>query len=116
VTSHAFLFSNGSMQDLGTLGSTYAYAGSIGYGINTGGQITGVSQTTTAQLHAFVYSNGQMSDLNSLISGRDAALYTLQEGQALNDRGQIVVTAVVNAIGCTHALLLTPTKSDADTQ
>ena len=51
-TIHAFLYSNGQMTDLGTLGGSQ----SCGYGINASGQITGYSNTGTAE-HAFLYSN-----------------------------------------------------------
>jgi probable HAF family extracellular repeat protein len=103
---HAFLYSDGTMHDLGTLGGAISY----GFGINTSGQITGWSYTAGDLFHAFLYSNGEMTDLNSLISRRNAALYSLNFGQAINYKGQIVVNATVNATGQGVALLLTPTK------
>jgi uncharacterized membrane protein len=65
------------------------------------------------ETRAFLYSNTTMTDLNSLISGSDAALYVLNSAEAINDKGQIVVNAIVVATGNTIALLLTPTKENA---
>src|ERR1700730_8555199 len=60
---HAFLYSNGSMIDLGTLGGTY----SEGHAVNDSGQVTGEATTTgnTAR-HAFLYSGGSMIDVGGL--------------------------------------------------
>src|SRR5579862_4648595 len=52
---HAFLYSAGSMTDLGTLGG----ATSCGYAINAGGQVTGYADTGSAS-HAFLYSGGPL--------------------------------------------------------
>jgi len=60
---YAFLYSNGSMQDLGTLGGQ-----SFGYGINNSGQVAGTYFVagTDNQYRAFLYSNGSMQDLGTL--------------------------------------------------
>ena len=109
---HAFLHGNGIIRDLGTLGGD----SSEGYGINDSGQVTGTAQTTgNAAYHAFIYSNGRITDLNSLISSTAASLFTLTAGQAINDGGQIVVNATVNATGENVALLLTPTAIPTST-
>ena len=90
---HAFLYSGGSMQDLGV---------GTAYGINDNGIIVGQNGNG----HAFVYANGTMTDLNTLtvpiISG-----WTLQEATAINDTGQIVGVGV-NPAGQPHAFLLNP--------
>ncbi len=64
ATHHASLYSQGKMQDLGTLpGST----DSTGESINDQGEIAGYAtsytQSGTAHGHAFVYSHGRMTDL-----------------------------------------------------
>jgi len=109
IYTHAFLYSNGTMQDLGTFpgGST-----SYGYAINASGEVTGYSYTWDRAVHAFLYRNARVIDLNSRISSTDAQTYTLTSGRAINDKGQIVVDATVNATGVSAALLLTPTTEN----
>jgi len=93
--SHAFLYTNGQLEDLGSLGRPEVE----GEAINDAGEVVGAAGTD-----AFVYVNGQMLDLNNLI---DPALLStgdiLNEATGINDRGQIVVNA--NNL---HAYLLTP--------
>ena len=78
--SHAFLYSNGAMQDLGTLGG----ASSGAYGINNSGQVVGVAGTAPGSnaSDAFLYSNGTMTALDN--SGHSSAT-------AINNEGQVVV-------------------------
>jgi probable HAF family extracellular repeat protein len=57
----AFLYSNGTTQNLGTLGA----APSTGFGINASGQVTGYSRTASQETHAFLYSNGSMCRISS---------------------------------------------------
>jgi probable HAF family extracellular repeat protein len=105
----AFLYnpSTGLMQNLGGIGGL---GGSQGNAINASAQITGAAYTVNnAALHAFVYSYGTMSDLNSLISASDAAQYTLYNGVAINDTGQIVAWGYLNSSPSDAlTLLLTP--------
>ena len=72
---HAFLYSNGQMEDLGTLSGTSG--SSYGYAINDAGEITGTSNS-----HVFLYRDGRMSDLGTLGS--------FSEGRAINNVGEIV--------------------------
>jgi probable HAF family extracellular repeat protein len=82
--SHAFLYSNGQMQDLGTLpGGRNSYA----YAINNAGQVTGAANPSVGPPVAFLYSNGQMQMLGSL--GPPCC----STGKAINDRGQITGSA-----------------------
>jgi probable HAF family extracellular repeat protein len=97
-TSHAFLYSNGQMTDLGALPG---YFRSWGSGINNAGQVTGTFSTYTASgtdpSHAFLYSNGQMTDLGTL-GGRDSY------GSGINNAGQITgSSSTLN--GFSHAFL-----------
>jgi probable HAF family extracellular repeat protein len=59
---HAFLYSDGVMQDIGTLGGF----NSNGNGINDSGQVTGQSDTTgDTPFHAFFYTDGVMQDIGT---------------------------------------------------
>jgi probable HAF family extracellular repeat protein len=56
-SSDVFLYSNGTMTSIGTLGG----ASGIGNGINATGQIAGYSQNSTGMYRAFMASNGKMT-------------------------------------------------------
>jgi len=86
--THAVLWSNGQLNDLGTLGGTQ----SVGAGVNDAGQVTGFAQNAIpdpfsiyglgTQTRAFLWQNGVMQDLNTL-GGPDAF------AQYLNNNGQV---------------------------
>ena len=59
---HAFLYSNGSLTDLGTLGGTTSTANAI----NDSGQVGGGADTTAGADDAFLYGDGGMQDLGTL--------------------------------------------------
>ena len=99
---HAFLYSNGTMQDLGTLGG---YSSSFALGINASGQVVGESTTGNTVFHAFLYSSGSMIDLNSLIAPSSG--WTLENAEAVNDNGQIVGYGTYGG-NRSQAFLLTP--------
>jgi probable HAF family extracellular repeat protein len=84
LNNHAFMWSNGTMTDLGNLGYDRNV---IAWGINNSGQIVGqssVSGTTSGYVtHAFLYDQGVMSDLGTL-GGRDSF------ANSINNNGQIV--------------------------
>ena len=59
------------------------------FGINNNGQVVGISETTgNANDDAFLYMNKQMYDLNSLLFNQHTG-WTLGQGMAINDAGQI---------------------------
>jgi probable HAF family extracellular repeat protein len=95
TASHAFLYSGGIMQDLGTL--INPSGNSVGEGINSSGQVTGDSTITSGDTHAFLYSNGVMEDLDTLGG-------TSSYGRSINDSGQVTGSSSL-ADGCGHAFL-----------
>lgn len=83
-TTDPFLWANGTMQDLGTLGGAYGFANAL----NNQGQVVGFSDLTgDLTLHPFSWtSSGGMKDLGTL--GGDNGQAT-----ALNDAGYVVGVA-----------------------
>jgi probable HAF family extracellular repeat protein len=67
-TLRAFLWSNGTMRFLGSLGGGTSFA----HAINEAGQVAGMSLTANNQRHAFLWANGTMRDLGTL--GADASV------------------------------------------
>lgn len=74
----AFLYTNGVMQNLGTLG-----AGSYGTAVNDIGDVVGYSAPLGAGQHAFIYTAGAMNDLGTLGGTNSRAL-------SINHSGQVV--------------------------
>jgi probable HAF family extracellular repeat protein len=97
---HAFLFSNGTVTDLGTLpGGDSVYPS----GPNASGQITGYASVSANLSHAFLYSHGAMTDLGTLPGGTKSA------GNAINDGGAIAGQADT-AHGDLHAFVTNGTS------
>ena len=90
-----FLYSGGSMIDLGTFGGPEGAATSI----NDSGQVTGYSFTGISDDsgHAFLYSSGSMSDLGTLGGG--------SAGLGINNSGQVAGAFNTNTSSGDHAFL-----------
>jgi probable HAF family extracellular repeat protein len=90
TANHAFLWQDGTMQDLG-LGEAFA--------INDSGQVVGWHNG-----HALLWDNGVPVDLNTVIATGSG--WVLTSAEDINDSGQIVGWGTIN--GETHGFLLTP--------
>jgi probable HAF family extracellular repeat protein len=102
--SHAFLYQDGAMTDLGTLGGLYSAARAI----NDGGLIVGHASTTLDPdgightiPHAFLYVGGMMVDLGALTDDQ----YVGSDALDVNNLGQVVGWTGVGAAGGPHAFL-----------
>ncbi len=95
--THAFLYSGGSLTDLGTLGdNTSPGYRSVAYGINSGGQVVGFSDVSNS-MRAFLYSNGVMKDLGTLGGWSYAT--------AINIGGQVVGVSARKGWSGIHAFI-----------
>ena len=122
---HAFWFNGNGMKDLGSLApnsSNPLEDQSVALGINSSDRVVGYAYlpainantdpavqpgTSPVRQVAFVWSQGAMTDLNKLI-GTATDTYHLNSAMAINDKGQIVATALTKATGTRRAVLLTP--------
>jgi probable HAF family extracellular repeat protein len=73
-TFHPFLYTNGQMTDIGTLGGFQATA----FAINDANQIAGSSLNSAEVQHAFLYQNGKMTDLGATVSTPPERLWERQ--------------------------------------
>lgn len=80
-TSHAWLYSNGTLTDIHS--PTLFPQGTTPHGINRSGVVVGQGNLTSSSFHAFVYASGQMADIGPPGSLQASAV-------AINDAGQVV--------------------------
>jgi probable HAF family extracellular repeat protein len=103
-TVHPFLWHNGKMTDLGSLGGTFTGAfgpdGSEGsLVVNDRGQVIGISTLAEDQTyHPFLWENGSMRDLGTLGGDNGTALW-------LTDTGEVVGQADLPGSEHHHAFL-----------
>ena len=90
---HAFLYRNGVMRDLGTGFSRGSF--SRAWDINNNGWIVGErSRQQSSPVRAFLYRNGRFRGLGTLGGRSPSRFGTDSIAHAINDRGQIVGTAL----------------------
>jgi probable HAF family extracellular repeat protein len=89
----AFLWQDGTVTELGTLGGTNSEANAV----NDVGQVVGRAQMSTGDFHAFFW-NGEMQDLGTLDG------YTTSIAYGINNKGRVVGTAT-NSSGSSHAFV-----------
>jgi probable HAF family extracellular repeat protein len=103
-TGHAFLWQNGVMADLGTVTGD---SSSAAFGLNNNSQVVGQSCNSDFSVcRAFLWQAGAMTDLNALIPG-DSSLSVIFAAD-INDRGEIVGTALDQSTGEPVAFLAVP--------
>ena len=61
---HAFLYSNGNMQDIHS--ASLFPSGTVAYGINSSEQVVGEGYVKSSTFHPFLYSGGKMTDIGTL--------------------------------------------------
>jgi probable HAF family extracellular repeat protein len=106
--TRAFLWSSGTMTDLGTLRTDPRHGFSAASAINDKGVVVGWAENEDRERRAFIYENGEMRDLNDLLY-----LFTeegsvivpgivLTEARDINDDGVIVGWGAVRTAGSTN--------------
>lgn len=95
VSYHAFLYTHGSMLDLGTLGGSF----SVAIAVNGNSQALGYSTLLgDTDVHGFLYARGVLTDLGTL--GGSAVFPT-----AMNDDGEVIGNSTIAGDSETHAFL-----------
>ena len=92
----SYIYSNGTMQDIGTLGGTYAGV----MAINEKGQVVGNSTTSGGASHAFLYSSGTTIDLGLGVGNWGSY------GLGINNQGDVVGTTLINNGGIQHSAFI----------
>lgn len=114
--THAFVWENGQMTDLGTLHTNPNEGFSAASAINDDGVIVGWAENDDRQRRAFVYRDGKMYDLNEILylktedGGTITPRITLTEARGINSDGVIAGWGTVGTAddAVTRGFVLTP--------
>src|SRR5918993_1032725 len=90
AATHAFMWQNGQLRDLGVIGNTIVSA-SAAYGINNAGDVVGQTNVDPANEppHAFLYRNGVMRDLGTGFSqGSFSRAWDINNGWIVGERSR----------------------------
>ena len=87
--ARAFLWQDGVLRDLGSLGGGWSYAQDI----NENGQIVGVSATADGRFHTFLWSDGVMTDLEPDAAVQESFLTPYAH---INNAGHVAFTGIVD--------------------
>lgn len=104
--TRAFLYSDGVLQNLGTLGDDYSAA----YAINNKSQVVGTATLPNGYEHAFVYTGGTLQDLGTISSNIETQKFFVNSvAYGINNSGQVVgsssAAGSVATTGEAHAFL-----------
>jgi probable HAF family extracellular repeat protein len=83
LTARAFLYRDGALQDLGTLGGP----SSVATGINDSGIVVGGAQLPNGEFRAFVFENGVLRDLGTLGENFSYAWAVNNSGDIVGESG-----------------------------
>ena len=97
-----FLYRNGKLRDIGTLGDNATSP----LRINNSGDILGISAVDSENFRVFLYHHNKMHDLNDLILPNSR--WQMFGADSINDRGEIIGTAIDRENPGIHTVLLTP--------
>jgi uncharacterized membrane protein len=102
---HAFVWANGVMRDLGTLGGAFSEARSI----NNRGEIVGVSTDVDDEPCGFYAYNGQMWEFNRLLTyWKQPLIKSVVEVNDINDFGDIIGCGYFDGDDELHGFLFRP--------
>jgi probable HAF family extracellular repeat protein len=106
--SHAALFTNGTIVDLGTVPANDPFATSVAMDIDGRGWVVGTSDDGGGTTYALLWDGRKLHDLDLLLDASSAVAWQLVSAQALNKLGQVTGMAISRTDGSMHVYLAVP--------